>query len=91
MIKFFAFLMLRNTTSTPQTQWNTHPKPIPSWTVIDKNRNMPFINTIRMKPFFSPDGEEYIIDYIDVETCGLDRPQKTDIMSLVQSESGSLP
>jgi hypothetical protein len=67
MIKLFAFLMLRNT-----TQWNTHPKPIPSWTVIDKNRNMPFINTIRIKPFFSPDGEEYII----VETCGLDRPKK---------------
>ena len=89
MIKLFAFLMLRNTTST-QTP-HTQPNPISSWTVIDKNRNMHFINTIRMKPFFSPDGEEYIIDYIDVETRGLDRPQKADNFSLVQSESGSIP
>jgi len=49
MIKLFAFLMLRNMTST----WQTHPKLSPSWTVIDKNRNMPFINTIQMKPFFA--------------------------------------
>ena len=78
MIKLFAFLLLRNTTST-------------KWSVIDKNRNMPFINTIRVKPFFSPDGEEYIIDYTHVETPRLDRPQKTDKLPLVQPKSRSLP
>ena len=60
MIKLFAFLLLRNTTSTKMQKSHQ------SWSVIDKNRNMPFINTIRVKPFFSPDGEEYIIDYTHV-------------------------
>jgi len=78
MIKLFAFLLLRNTTST-------------KWVVIDKNRNMPFINTIRVKPFFSPDGEEYIIDYTHVETPRLDRPQKTDKLPLVQPKSRLIP
>lgn len=50
MIKVFAFLLLRNSTIIK-----------PAWTIIDKNRNMPFINTIKIKPLFSPDGEEYII------------------------------
>ena len=54
MIKLFAFLLLRNTTVTRST-----------WSVIDKNRNIPFIHTIQVKPLFSPDGEEYIIGEID--------------------------
>ena len=50
MIRIFTFLLLRNTTT--------------KWGVIDKNRDIPFIHTIQVKPFFSPDGEEYIIGEI---------------------------
>jgi hypothetical protein len=59
----FAFLLLRNTTiTTPVSKtWTKDPWTKDHWTIIDKNRNMPFINTIKLKPLFSPDGEEYII------------------------------
>ena len=85
MIKLFPFLLLRNTTiTTPINPFNKDPFNKDPWTIIDKNRNTPFINTINIKPLFSPDGEEYMIgEFKDilpftfikhVETERLDRP-----------------
>jgi hypothetical protein len=65
MIKLFPFLLLRNTTiTTPMSKasWtDKSPWKKDHWTIIDKNRDIPFMNTINIKPLFSPDGEEYII------------------------------